>query len=259
MPYARHDALEIHYSDAGGLGTPLVLGHAFNLDSRELDGLARALAPEIRSLCVDARGFGLTRADGGPFSLWDLADDVVRVMDHAGIERAILGGHSQGGNVALRVAIRHPERVSGLVLMSTLAHADDDAVRARWREMHDVWQQHGPIPALTQGLGEAVFGSEAHARPWIERWSAMSKDSLREPLGALVGREDLTRFLPRIDVPALVVHGTADLAVPFTSGQRLAETLPRAELVRLDGVGHSPVVTHEGLVATAIRRFVAGL
>jgi len=259
MPYAQNHETEIHYTDEGGPGIPLVLGHAFNLDSTEFDGLVRRLAPAARVIRWDSRGFGRTRSPATPFSLWDLADDLVRVLDHADIERALLGGHSLGGNVALRVAIRHPERVAGLVLLSSLAHADDDAARARWEEMHQVWQEHGPIPPLTEGMGQAVFGSPEHAKPWIERWSAMGKDALREPLGALVGREDLSRYLPRLDVPALVVHGTADVAVPFAHGERMAAALPRATFVRIEGAGHSPVVTHEEVVESEIRRFLAGL
>ena len=118
MPFASIHGQEIHFEDSGGAGAPLVLGHGFLMDQSMFDPQVAALAPEFRVIRWDARGFGATRWDGKPFTYWDLADDLLALLDHLGLERAVLGGMSQGGFSAMRAALRKPERVRGLVLIS---------------------------------------------------------------------------------------------------------------------------------------------
>jgi pimeloyl-ACP methyl ester carboxylesterase len=256
MPYAKVNGQELYFEDSQGPGVPVVLGHAFNFDSREFDALQRLLGTQVRLIRWDARGFGRTRWDGRPFTLWDVAEDAVGLMDHLGLERAVVGGHSQGGNVALRMAWKHPARVAGLVLLSSVASADDDATRRVWADFLAAWEAYGPAEPVLNAIVENAIGSTEHAAPWLETWRALGKGALRGPLGALTGREDLMRFLSYLNVPALVVHGTADRAVPLALGEQLAAALPRSTLVRLEGAGHSPVLTHAPQVAEVLRGFL---
>lgn len=117
-----------------GTGTPLVLLHAFPLNasmwSAQLDGLPGTTGHEARVLAPDQRGFGGTELGTGEPSLDAVADDVALLLDAAGIERAVIGGLSMGGYVALAFARRHPRRMAGLLLANTKATADTDTARA---------------------------------------------------------------------------------------------------------------------------------
>lgn len=84
---------------------------------------AAALAPEFRIVTWDARGHGRTRDEGLPFTYWTAARDALTVLDQLGVERAVVGGTSQGGFSAMRTALLAPERVEALILISTEAHS----------------------------------------------------------------------------------------------------------------------------------------
>src|SRR5262245_6104649 len=113
--------------EIGGQGVPLVLLHAFPFDRRFYADLGGRLS-RGRLLVPDLRGFGDSTLDG-PYSLADLADDVAGLLDHLKIERAVIGGVSMGGYVALAFAARHRARLLGLVLADTKAGPDAPEAR----------------------------------------------------------------------------------------------------------------------------------
>src|SRR5436853_2615570 len=119
MPIAHVNGQGLYFEDSGGPGPAVVFMHGFLMDQTMFDPQVAALAPSYRCVRFDARGFGQTEWDGRPFSLYDTVEDCIALMDHLGIERAAIVGMSQGGYAALRLALRHPEWVKALVLMST--------------------------------------------------------------------------------------------------------------------------------------------
>jgi len=96
MATATVNGITVSYTDSGGDGPAVVLSHGYLMDSSMFDPQVAALAPEYRVITWDERGFGGTTATG-PFSYWDSASDVIGLLDHLGIEQAVLGGMSQGG------------------------------------------------------------------------------------------------------------------------------------------------------------------
>jgi 3-oxoadipate enol-lactonase len=118
MPTAAVNGVEISYADSGGGGPAVVLSHGFLMDASMFDAQVAALAPEYRVITWDQRGHGETPAPG-PFSYWDSARDVLALLGHLGIERAVLGGMSQGGFLSLRAAMLAPQRVRGLILIGS--------------------------------------------------------------------------------------------------------------------------------------------
>ena len=123
---ASVNGISIAYSDSGGDGPAVVLSHGYLMDSSMFDPQVAALAPEYRVIAWDERGFGGTRATG-PFNYWDSASDVIGLLDHLGIEQAVLGGMSQGGFLSLRAALLAPERVRALILIDSQAGQEDPA------------------------------------------------------------------------------------------------------------------------------------
>ena len=111
MPHADIDGQRIYFEDSGGDGPAVILAHGFLMDQEMFAPQVEALSPDYRVITWDERGFGQTEFDGKPFTYWDSANDCLALLDHLGIERAVVGGMSQGGFISLRVALTAPERV----------------------------------------------------------------------------------------------------------------------------------------------------
>src|ERR1700722_8281276 len=133
MPTAAVNGIQVSYADSGGDGPAVVLSHGYLMDASMFDAQVAALAPEYRVITWDQRGHGGTPAPG-PFSYWDSAGDVLALLDHLGIEQAVLGGMSQGGFLSLRAALLAPQRARGLVLIDSQAGTEEEANR-RDREL----------------------------------------------------------------------------------------------------------------------------
>lgn len=242
---------------------PLVLVHAFPLDSRMFDGIRPAVAGRTRLLTPDLRGFG-----GGPPldpaaapDLTVFADDVLAELDAAGIERAVVGGVSMGGYIALNLLRRHPDRVAGLVLADTRSGADDDAALERRRAAAD-----------RADRGDIAAGPDAIAPLVADTASGLLRADLAAIAGAvpaatiawgqraMTARPDSTAVLAAVTVPVLVVVGEKDAVTPPAEARQLAATAPEAELVELPGVGHlspaeDPVGFADALIGWLSRRY----
>src|SRR5690349_485309 len=126
MPYADVNGQRLHYQDSGGTGLPVVLAHGLLMDHEMFAPQVAALRDRYRVVTWDERGHGLTETTPDDFSYWDSADDLRGLLDALGIERAVVGGMSQGGFLSLRFALDHPERTIGLVLIDTQAGLEDE-------------------------------------------------------------------------------------------------------------------------------------
>ena len=144
MSTASVNGQRIAYDDTGGDGPPIILAHGFLMDRSMFAPQVEALRHRYRVITWDARGFGDTEYDNRPFTYWDLAGDCVGLLDHLGLDQAVVGGMSQGGFVALRVALSAPGRVRALVLLDSQAGTEDPEVVPLYQGMLDEWVAKGP-------------------------------------------------------------------------------------------------------------------
>jgi len=221
---------------------PLVLLHAFPLDSLMFDPVREALAAKTRLLTPDLRGFGAGAALGEPMpepSIALLADDVVAGLDDLGIDRAIFGGVSMGGYVAMSVLRRHPERVAGLLLVDTRSGADDAAALERRRAAAER-ADNGDIAAGVAAVTPLIADGTATAVR--DRLARIADEVPAATVGwaqrAMAARPDSTELLARTGFPVLVVVGENDAVTPPAAARQMAVAAPEAELVELAGVGH---------------------
>jgi 3-oxoadipate enol-lactonase len=105
----------------------------------------------------------------GPFSYWDSARDVLALLGHLGIERAVLGGMSQGGFLGLRAAMLAPERVAGLILIDSEAGTGEQAHRPGYERLHQTWLDQGPGPV--QETVAAIILGPGHRDGWYAKWA----------------------------------------------------------------------------------------
>ncbi|MFG2643215.1 alpha/beta fold hydrolase [Streptomyces sp. NPDC048370] len=231
--------------DLAGEGSSVVLLlHSGVCDRRMWDGQFAALAAAgMRVVRCDLRGFGETPVDA-PHAH---SDDVVELLDGLGVERAALVGSSFGGEVALEVAVRHPGRVSALVLLCSgmPGYEASDELRA-WGRREDELIEAGDLDGAVALNVDTWLGPEAGAEA-RERVRRMQRRAFEVQLAAPeefgpvdpgVGAADLAG----IDVPCLVVSGAHDVPDFREMATRLTAVLPDAQHVDLDWAGHLPAL-----------------
>jgi 3-oxoadipate enol-lactonase len=264
MPAAAVNGTEIVYTDSvtdrdpgGGERPVVVLSHGFLMDHTMFGPQLPALAPEYRVITWDQRGFGGTRAPG-PFTYWDSARDVLSLLDHLGVEQAVLGGMSQGGFLSLRAALLAPERVAGLILIDTQAGLEDPAAAASYEQLEQIWLEQGPAPV--QELVAAIILGPGQWDEWFAKWAAEDPAQATLAFRCLMDRDDITGRLGEIGCPALVVHGTDDAAIPLARAEALRDGLGGpATLLAVDGAGHASSLTHAGKVNPGLLGFLRSL
>jgi 3-oxoadipate enol-lactonase len=261
MPSASVNGISINYSDSGGDGPPVVLSHGYLMDSSMFDAQVAALAPEYRVITWDERGHGDTPAPA-PFSYWDSAADALGLLDHLGIGRAVLGGMSQGGFLSLRAALLAPERVRALVLIDSQAGLEDPASVPAFEEMERIWLEQGPEPV--QDLVAAIILGPADGpvawQPWLEKWAKAEPEPVEFAFRCLMDRDDITGRLGEISCPALVLHGTADAAIPMARAEALLAGLGgAATLVQIEGGSHSSNMSNPDQANVALLEFLRSL
>ena len=250
----------LRYEDTGGAGLPLVLSHGFLMDADMFRPQLEALTGQ-RVITWDQRGHGQTLSTLEPFTYWDSADDLAGLLDLLGVQRAVVGGNSQGGFLSLRFALRHPDRTAGLVLIDTQSGTEDPEKAVQYDLMHDVWTGTGPNDQLLGMVAAIIIGNERpESAEWMERWRRMDPAALTPIYRTLMDRDDVTPRLADVRAPAIVIHGTDDVAIDISLAHALCSGLGDCQgVVAVQGAGHASNLTHPGPVNQAIAGFLASL
>lgn len=259
MPEVRVGDIRVPYEDTGGPGPVLVLGHGFLMDRTMFEPQVEALRSRARVVTWDQRGHGEADDAAGPYTYWDLADDLAGLLDHLDIGRAVVGGMSQGGFIALRFALRNPGRVAGLVLIDSQAGVELEDKRTEYDLMRSVWDEDGPSELMGGMVAAIILGRYEHSDAWIRRW--VERYPLPRGLGhiysTLMDRDDVTDRLGEIRAPALVLHGDEDAAIPMERAEALAAGLPGSSgVVVVPGGSHASNLTNPEAVNRAIAAFL---
>ncbi|MBI4260807.1 MAG: alpha/beta hydrolase [Actinobacteria bacterium] len=260
MPIAEVSGWRLSYDDVGG-GPPVLLAHGLLMDRTMFRHQVEALSDRWRLVTPDARNHGESEHRAGePYTQWDLMEDSLALLDHLGVDRAVWGGVSQGGFQALRAALRHPDRVAGLVLIDTSAGPEDDARGPMYEAGAEVAVESGWSEDILGAARFAMFGDsagQALVREWMDRWMAEPTAGAVERMHAVTRREAVVDRLGEIGAPAVVIHGEEDIAIWMEEAESLAHGLPDSRgPVRVPGAGHSSTVERPDLVTAAIERFL---
>jgi pimeloyl-ACP methyl ester carboxylesterase len=217
----------------------LLLVHAFPVDASMWADQVDSLGDDHRVLAPSLPGFGGTPPAGDVMTMDAAADRLAQDLDAAGADRAVVCGLSMGGYVAFSLWRRHRDRVAGLVLANTRAEPDDEAGRERRRAVAETARTSGseaiaesPPPLLSDGADDALW----------KRVKAMIRAQPGEAIAAaslgMAERTDSRPVLGEIDVPTAVVTSTGDTLIPPEVTSPMADAIPEADLVVLDGAGH---------------------
>jgi len=247
-----HDGARLAYATSGD-GPPLVkaanwISHLeCDLQSPVWGHLVDELSSRHRLVRYDQRGCGLSDRDAGGHGLETWVDDLERVVEAAGLSQFPLLGISQGAAVAVAYAVRHPRRVTHLVLhggfargrlrrAATPAMREEAACMPRlaeigWGRDDDAWRQFFTTRFIPRG------------RPEQQRWfNELQRVSATPATAAAVLRAadavDIVDLLPKVRCPTLVLHATGDARIPFDQGRLLASAIPGARLAAVESCNH---------------------
>jgi 3-oxoadipate enol-lactonase len=260
MPFADVNGQRIRFEDGGGDGPPVIFSHGFLMDHDMFAPQVEALSPEFRVITWDQRGFGETEFDGQPFTYWDSARDCLGLLDHLGVDRAVLGGMSQGGFLSMRAALLAPERVRALVLIDTQSGVEDPVRLPLYRQMQQTWLEVGPVDQLTEAISMLIIGDPVASAPWIAKWQVLPRENMQATADCLFDRDDITSRVGEINCPAIVFHGTADESIEIELGEQLCRDLPGCiGLVRIEGAAHASNLTHPDQVDGPLLDFLRSL
>lgn len=259
---AELNGTTVTYTDSGPVpgGPTVIFSHGLLMDHTMFAPQVAAFADRARVIAWDERAHGGTRSPG-PFSYWDSAADLWALLDHLGVERAVLAGMSQGGFLSLRAALSRPERTQALILMGSQAGVEDAEKQASYDLLHEVWMTQGPAPV--QEIVASIILGDGDWTGWYAKWSMWAEaypGEFTHAFRCLSDRDDITGRLGEITCPSLVIHGTADAAIPMERAEQMAAGLGGSvAMVRVDGGTHAVNLTHPEPVNEAIDAFLAAL
>ena len=212
MPEVTSRGTRLYYEDTGA-GPVMLLSHSWFCDGRQWPQVPALVDAGYRVLNLDNRGHGRAGPHREPFSIWDMADDLIAVLDDAGVDEAIVVGLSIGGFAGIRATLRYPDRVRALVLADTSAAAQSVVGRAKFTLLGPFARTPAKRLVVWQVV-HALFGPTARRdqpeliRTWRDRFLAQDTESMLTVGHAIVGRDDVTDRLAEISVPTLVIVAT---------------------------------------------------
>lgn len=232
----------LHYQVHGDIGPWVVLVHGGLAHSGSWADQLPVLSASHRVVTFDIRGYGHSVATDGRFGIPAATDDLEALLGHLGIESAAVVGFSMGGFIAQELALRAPELVQSLVLVSTAARVHDDAAAA-FRERARVIERDGLDAELEEHVPRAFSIAFRTAHPDELRHYA-EEVARNDPIVVAATFRALAEFdaherLHGLAVPTLIVAGAEDAALGADAARELADTIADATVEVLPDVGHT--------------------
>ena len=251
MPYVHvADGTRIHYEVTGRPGaTPILMIQGLGASKNAWNLQRIAMATRFRSISLDNRGAGRSDKPTQPFTLEQMADDAIAVLDAAGVETAHVVGASMGGVISQIIAVKYPHRVRSLTLVCTACRNHP------WRqELLQSWAHTAEEKGMIEVGKEAAqwvmsprsFRRLVPAFTWMGPLAALRpRHSFVSQIQAILDtREDLVDELSSITAPTMVIVGNQDILTPRGDSEEIAERIPNAELVVISGAAHGLMMEH---------------
>ncbi|MFF8881350.1 alpha/beta fold hydrolase [Streptomyces flaveolus] len=237
----------IGYDDVGpstGLPVLLIHGHPFDrtLWAPQVTALTEA---GHRVVTPDLRGYGRSGVTPGKVLLADFADDLAALLDHLGIERAVVGGVSMGGQITMEFQLRHPGRLRALVLSDTSAPAETAEGRLFRNRLADRLLAEGMDGYAHEVIGKMLADYNVTAMPDVaahvlEMMCATDPRGAAAALRGRAERPDYRDVLAGVKAPVLIVVGADDVYTPVAEAEAIRRLVPHATLAVIEKAGHLP-------------------
>lgn len=246
----------VHMRDEGPRdGFPIVLVHGSNASLHTWEPwAARLTAKGYRVVTLDLPAHGLTGATReGLYTNAAYVGVVERLVDRLGLARFVLGGNSMGGGVSWRYAVRHPDRVAGLVLVDASGKPQPKGARppigfnlARIPVIREVMATVTPRALIEASFKQSIANQAIATPAMIDRyWELLlypgNRRATVQRFGQYQGENTAATDLPKLTVPTLIIWGREDHFIPLEVGEWFNQTIPGSRITVLDKVGHIPM------------------
>ncbi len=247
----------LHYLDQG-TGLPVLWVHGYPLSSAIFH--PQLAIRNVRHLMPDLRGFGRSQEPEREFSIEDHAADMLALLDHLEIERAVVAGLSMGGYIVLNMIRLAPERFTGLILIDTRSIPDTEEGKAKRLQTIDLVEREGTSAVIHSMLPNLLHHPHSEAGNAARRvMEAASPRGVVEALRAMADRSDSTPTLRKIAVPTLVVVGEQDGITPPEDARQMVDAIPHAVLSTIADAGHLSNLETPIAFNQAVERFLEPL
>ena len=261
---ATLNGVRIAYRDRDS-GPAIVFAHGHPFDQSMWDQQVDALS-DYRAVTLDLRGYGASEvpASDAITTLETMADDIRALLDHLGIDRAVVAGLSMGGQVAMAFADQFPERLTGLVLATAFPEADTPEAAAARLATAERFINEGSVLPGGEMLPRLLAPASVKRDPAlaVKVFTMIANAPPAGAAAALRGRarrKDYTTALRQLKVPALIVVGTEDKYVSLDTARRMQAAIPSAHLEVFDGIGHLPNLEAPGRFNAVLRDYLTSL
>jgi pimeloyl-ACP methyl ester carboxylesterase len=263
MPYAQNGAVKVYY-DSYGQGTPLVFLHPWTTNGGIWYYQAFPFAKTNQVVVVDHRGHGRSDKPQSGYSIQEHATDVRAVLDAVGIQKAVLVGNSIGGMIAMQFALDNPDRVKGLLILSSGTGLGENMPKEAAAAFKSNFE--ATFGALLEGAISAKSKRErpeilevmtGHATVATNFPKHVFDSSMADPNG--VFGWNIKNRLSAIKAPTLVVAGEEDQATTVEANKVLADNIPGAKLAVIKDVGHFCQLEKPLEFSAMLQEFVARL
>jgi len=267
MPITKANGIELYY-EVHGEGEPLLLIMGLSLTSKSWFRTLPALSEQYKVIVFDNRGVGLSGKPNTPYSIELMAEDARAVLDAAGLDSAHVYGISMGGMIAQRFAVNYPDRVRSLILGCTTSGGEKHVQPGA--EVSMLMLSRGSSTATPEEMAWAT-APILYSQSFIENHRELIAEDVQRrieipilPYAYMLQLQaclahDTYNEIDQIKVPVLVIHGTEDKLVPYENGVTLAEKIPNAEFLTINGAGHIYLTEANDLVNKRILEFLNNL
>ena len=232
-------AVRVSVDEQGPADAPvLLLANSLGTTRAMWNAQVPALAERFRVLTFDTRGHGASPVPEGPYSIDDLVDDVLALLDERGLERVHMAGLSLGGMTAMRLAAREPARVDRLALLCTAVRLDGAYYAQRAATARTEGTASFAAPVVSRWVTPAFAADHPDVLAGLEAMVAAIPDEGYAGCAEAIAGMDLRGDLGQITAPTLVIAGAGDEATPPALLQEIAEGITGAELVIVDPGAH---------------------
>ncbi len=259
MPFTTNGGIRLHWEEQGE-GPPILLIMGHRLSSAMWYDAKAGLEDRHRLIWFDNQGSGKSGASRRT-SIAEMTADAIAVLDASGVDKAHIYGVSMGGGIALELGARYPQRARSLILGCTKAKTSNGPPKSKWK----VSVVYRLLPLIRLFLKPAKFndgyGDKAPGDQ-IARDKAMVANDPFSLTGVIAQSHAIIDYaitpedVAAITLPALVLHGTQDLAVPYVDGEVLSKMLPNARLVTFEGIGHNYFIGAGDRANAEVARFI---
>ncbi len=245
----------LFFRDTGGSFPVILFGHSLSFDGTIWNEQIKTLSKHFRIITIDFYGHGKSSSPNKTYSLEDVADDLIVLMNYLSLEKIAYAGLSIGGMIGMRLALRHPDRIKAMALLNTSAEAEDPQRRKTYEQYNEMSHNHAndnnksmtAIESQNNVMSKMLTGlmfssgfrkNNPETIKSYEKQLTQQHSNLYWITKALLARKSIRNDLKTLHLPVLVVTSENDVAIPSEHPRYIAETIPNATLVTLPQAGH---------------------